>query len=333
MRALSIQRPGKAAVTDIARPNPAPGEVLIRVSTCGVCGTDIHIYRGDYIGTYPIIPGHEFSGIVELAGKGSTRCEPGTKVAVEPNIACHTCEPCLSNRQNFCENWSAVGVTRPGGMAEYVLCPESAVFPIGSLSFETAAFMEPVSCILHGLSKLTIRPGDRVAVIGAGPIGLQVARTIAALGAGTLTLAERNTERLAFAQSSGIGQCAEDARALASDTYDVVIEAAGVPKLMPELLRITRFGGSILLFGVAPKDMPATVEPFTIFRKGLSIHGSYTSVRNSYQALRLLQEGRVAVADLITHRLALEEFEHGVDCLEQGTNGVMKVMMVPEQIN
>lgn len=328
MKALSIEKPNTAAVLEQEKPSPGPGELLIRVSLCGVCGTDVHIFRGEYIGSYPIVPGHEFSGTVEAVGAGVKRFKASDRVAVEPNIACNNCEACLNKRQNFCHNWQAVGVSMPGGMAEYVLCPESAAFDIGSLPFESAAFMEPLSCVIHGLNKLSIQAGDRMAVIGAGPIGLQIARVARSMGACTIVMADRNADRLKFAQdSASANETLDDTAALNNDMYDVVVEATGAPVLISEALRAARPGGQVLLFGVAPQGKMAQVEPFNIFRKGLSIHGSYTSVCNSSQALQLLQSGAVKLDDLITHRLPLSRFEHGVECLEQGREGVMKVML------
>ena len=171
MRAAKVNQPGQMQMVEIPCPEPAPDEVLIRVMASGICGTDVHIFRGEYLGDYPVIPGHEFSGVVEAVGGRVTRFKAGDRVAVEPNIACDNCEACLNNRQNFCLNWSAVGVTRPGGMEQYTTAPEKVTFDIGDLSFEQAAFMEPLSCVLHGLERLGPDLADKVAILGAGPIG------------------------------------------------------------------------------------------------------------------------------------------------------------------
>src|SRR5512144_3137733 len=111
MKALVIEKPGKALTRDVAPPLPGPNDVLIKVAACGICGTDVHIYRGEYLGSYPITPGHELAGTVAAVGADVHRWHPGDRVAVEPNIACNNCPACLSNRQNFCESWQGVGVT------------------------------------------------------------------------------------------------------------------------------------------------------------------------------------------------------------------------------
>lgn len=331
MKALSISRPGMSSVIDCEFPTPKGREVLIRVANCGVCGTDLHIFQGNYIGSYPIVPGHELSGTIEAVGPEVMAHEVGDRVAIEPNLSCGKCEACLQNRQNFCSNWQAVGVTLSGGMAEYVVTPEEAAFNIGQLEFETAAFVEPLSCVLHGISKLELEPGSTIAVLGAGPIGMQLVRTLRSLGAGWITVIDRNSERLAFAKKDGIEEVVRDATELPRDYFDIVVEATGVPALIPESLRLVRYGGEVLLFGVSPQGSTVDLEPYTLFRKGLSVHGSFTSVRNSYQAIRLLESGRVRVDDLVSHRLPLSAFEYGVSLIDGGEDSVMKVMMVPEK--
>ena len=147
-------------------PVPGPGEVLVKVAACGICGTDVHILRGEYLGDYPVIPGHEFAGEVVAAGDLVSRFRVGDRVAVEPNIACDNCEACLSNRQNFCLNWQAVGVTRPGGMAEYVVAPQKAVFDIGSLSLmrPPSSSRSPVSCMVSREPGSALVTGSRFLV-------------------------------------------------------------------------------------------------------------------------------------------------------------------------
>ncbi len=328
MRALCIEQPNAARVIETPDPQPGPGEVLIRVMASGICGTDIHILRGEYLGDYPVIPGHEFAGVVEAVGAGISRFRVGDRVAVEPNIACDNCDACLQNRQNFCRNWQAVGVTRPGGMAELVVAPEKAVFAIGALPFEAGAFVEPLSCVLHGIERARIRAGDRVAVLGAGPIGVLLLQVARLHGAGELTVVERQPARLAFA-ASWADHALDALDALEADAYDVVIDATGVIAVMERTLAAARYGGTVLLFGVPPAGAQLRLEAFTIFRKGLTVLSSFTSVRNSLQAVALLQSGRVDVTQLVSHRLPLTGFLEGVRLIETGADNVRKVLLCP----
>lgn len=329
MRAASIQQPGRLEVIDTPLPEPAPDEARIRVMASGICGTDVHIFRGEYLGGYPIIPGHEFSGVVEAVGSQVTRFQPGDRVAVEPNIACDNCEACLNNRQNFCKNWSAVGVTRPGAMAQYVTAPEKTIFPIGDLSFEQAAFVEPLSCVLHGLERLGPDLGDRVLILGAGPIGVLLMQGIRAQGASHITVVDRNAQRLEYAAQMGANSALEGFDALQRDAYDVVIDATGALAVMRRTVDFVRSGGKVLLFGVPPAGQALEIEAFQIFHKGLTVLSSFTSLRNSYQAIAMLQSGRIATGGLVSHRLPLEELARGIEIIEQGLEGVRKVQVLP----
>lgn len=329
MRAAVIEAPGKIIVTDVPTPVPGPHDVLIKVIASGICGTDVHIFAGDYVGSYPIIPGHELSGVVDAVGGEVRRFRRGDRVAVEPNIACDNCAACLNNRQNFCENWQAVGVTLPGGMAEYVVAPEKAVFDIGSMSFRHGAFVEPLACVLHGVERTDFRLGDRVLIIGAGPIGNLLTRSVLLQGACEITQVDKNPARLELARGAGAAITTASLDGLPMHAYDVVVDATGVPELMQQTLAFARYGGTVLLFGVPPQSAALTIAAFPIFRKGLTIRSSFTSVRNSIQAVRLLSNGAVDVASLVSHTLKLDDLALGVDLMQTGRDGVLKVLIAP----
>jgi 2-desacetyl-2-hydroxyethyl bacteriochlorophyllide A dehydrogenase len=329
MKAAIVLQPNRIETQEVPVPEPGPGEVRVKVLASGICGTDIHIFRGEYLGSYPVIPGHEFAGVIEKVGAAVTRFKGGDRVAIEPNIACDNCVNCLNNRQNFCLNWQAVGVTRPGGMAQYVTAPEKAVFDIGDLPFEQGAFMEPLSCVLHGLERLDLDVAASVAILGAGPIGCLLLQVIRARGAAEVTMVDKNIARTDFARRLGADSVLTSLDDLPRDTFDAVVDATGVIAVMSRTLEFARHGGKILLFGVPPSGKNMTVEAFPIFRKGLTILSSFTSLRNSYQALDMLKSRRVVLDELISHRLPLEGLERGIQLLEGGLEGVKKVMIVP----
>jgi D-arabinitol dehydrogenase (NADP+) len=328
LKALQITKPHELKMVTLERPEPGAGEVLIKVMASGICGTDIHILEGEYMGAYPVIPGHEFAGVVEKVGQAVSRIKVGDKVAVEPNIACDNCSYCLNNQQNFCENWQAVGVTLPGGMAEYVIAPEKAVFNIGELEFEEGAFVEPLSCVLHGVQKTCIRLADRVVILGAGPIGILLLQAVKVQGAQSVTVVELDQARAEAAQAAGADQIYRSLDGLPKDAFEVVIDATGVIPVMKRTPEFTRKGGKILLFGVPPKTN-VEFDAFTLFLKGLTILTSYTSVRNSLQAIDLLKNKRINVKPLISHRLPLAEFEHGVNLIKNKQEHVKKVLITP----
>jgi 2-desacetyl-2-hydroxyethyl bacteriochlorophyllide A dehydrogenase len=329
MESVVIKKPREIFVMEKEIPEPGPGEVLIRVMASGICGTDVHIYQGEYLGDYPVIPGHEFSGVVTAAGSQVTRFKVGDRVAVEPNIACDNCSACLNNRQNFCLNWQAIGVTLPGGMEQYVTAPEKAVFGIGELPFEQAAFMEPLSCVVHGVERAHIELADRVAILGAGPIGDLILQMARLQGAAHVTMLENNPGRAELARSLGAERVVERMEDLQPDAYDVVIEASGAIPVMNRAIDFARHGGTVLLFGVPPSGKNMEFEAFKVFRKGLTLLSSYTSVRNSFQAVDLLQSGQVKVEPLISHRLPLKELPGALEMIAAHDPAVKKVIILP----
>jgi D-arabinitol dehydrogenase (NADP+) len=334
MKAVTIEEPGKISVRETEKPTAGQGEVVLRVKACGVCGTDSHIFKGEFLGSYPIVPGHEISGIIEEAGEGVGDFIIGERAALEPNISCGRCAMCQRNEQNFCLNWEAIGVTLPGGMAEFVKTPVSQLFRIGEMSFEIAAFVEPLSCVLHGIERVGIRAGDEVAILGAGAIGNLLMQAAKLSGASRVVMADIVEQRLQLAAAMGadeIANTSDGAEVLLKgkpEGFDVVIEATGSPAIAAKLPELARRGGRILLFGVCPDDATVTWSPFEIYRKGLSIHSTYTSVRNSIAAVRLLQEGAVRVEELVTHRFSLEAFDQAMETAGNPGESV-KIQIVP----
>jgi 2-desacetyl-2-hydroxyethyl bacteriochlorophyllide A dehydrogenase len=329
MESIVIQKPRDIIVREREVPEAEPDEVLIKVMASGICGTDVHIFRGEYLGDYPVIPGHEFSGVVAAVGSQVKRFKAGDRVAVEPNIACDNCSQCLNNRQNFCLNWQAIGVTLPGGMEQYVTAPEKAVFDIGDLPFEQAAFMEPLSCVVHGVERARIELADKIAILGAGPIGdlmLQMARI---QGAAQVTMLESNPGRADLARELGADLVFERMEDLKLNAYDVVIDATGVIPVMSRSIDFARNGGAVLWFGVPPTGKNIEFEAFKIFQKGLTLLSSYTSVRNSFQAIGLLQSALVKVEPLISHRLPLKELPSAFEMIINHDPMVKKVIMLP----
>ncbi|MCW4013534.1 MAG: zinc-dependent alcohol dehydrogenase family protein [Candidatus Bathyarchaeota archaeon] len=329
MKAAQITEPNKIETIDTPIPTPIDDEVIIKVMASGICGTDIHILRGEYMGEYPIIPGHEFSGVIESIGSAVTRFKPGDRVAVEPNIACDNCFHCLNNRHNFCLNWSAVGVTRPGGMAQYVTAPEKSVFDIGELSFEYGAFVEPLSCVLHGVERLGPDLASKIVIVGAGPIGILLLKVLNLKGASEIVVVDTNVSRANFAKEMGASQIFTDLDDVPKDVFDVMVDATGVIPVMNRCTEFVRPGGKVLLFGVPPMGAKLSLEAFPIFSKELTILSSFTSVRNSYQALDLLKQGRINLEGLISHKLPLEELQHGIELIERGAENVKKVLIQP----
>ena len=211
-----------------------------------------------------------------------------------------------------------------------VAVPEKAAFGIGDLPFRSGAFVEPLSCVLHGVLRAGFTLADRVLIMGAGPIGILLLKSILLEGASEIAVVDKNEARLALAKKSGASTAYSSFDALSPDAYDVVVDATGVPAVMERTLAFVRYGGRVLLFGVPPSGSKVSLDAFAIFRKGLTLLSSYTSVRNSIQAIRLLQSGRIDVSSLVSHELPLSDFRRGIELIEEGKEGVLKVIIRPD---
>jgi 2-desacetyl-2-hydroxyethyl bacteriochlorophyllide A dehydrogenase len=314
MRAIVFDAPKRVALKQVPYPQPAPDEVIVRVMACGLCGTDRHLYAGDFPAHYPLIPGHEFSGVVAAVGSAVKRWHTGDRVIVDPNIACGECYFCRTAQINHCLNHQAIGVTRDGAFAEFVAAPARNVFAIGNpLSFEEAALVEPLACVVYGLRRLQLQTGDWVLIFGAGPIGLMLMQCCVRGGAASVTMVDLDEPRLAVARSLGATHAInarEQTTALeeiAPYGFDAVIDATGVPSVVEGGVSRVKSGGKLLLFGVCPEDAKISIRPFEIYRRDLSVIGT-CALRCSFDpALELIQNGVVQVKPLLRPMVSLDE--------------------------
>jgi 2-desacetyl-2-hydroxyethyl bacteriochlorophyllide A dehydrogenase len=216
-------------------------------------------------------------------------------------------------------------------MAEYTVVPENAVFNIGDLPFKYGALVEPLSCVIRGVERARIKLGDKVLIIGAGPIGILLSKMIQLQGASEITQIDKNKSRLELAKQSGAAYVGSSLDEAPKEAYDVVVDASGVTFLMEQSIYFVRKSGTVLLFGVPQKDAVLKIPAQFIFEREVSLVTTYTSVRNSIQAVRLLQSGALDASAMISHQLPLEDFVKGVETIEQGKEGVLKVVICPEK--
>src|SRR5579859_3329323 len=278
MEAAQIVAPEQTRVFEADKPTPGPDDVLIEVAAAGICGTDLHIFHGEYMAAYPIIPGHEFSGTVVAVGENVRRYKVGDRVTADPNIPCNRCPACQRNEPNQCENLSVIGVTRSGAFSQYVTAPEGNVFSIGDMPFDQAALIEPLACVVWGLKRVQVQPGDAVAIFGAGPMGCLLLQAIKHSGAANVVMTDSVPWRLEQAAALGatetvLADSQQGARlkALFPAGYDIVVDATGIPKVLEQTFQYTRARGKVWVFGVCPVGAPATFIPYDVFRKDLTI--------------------------------------------------------------
>ena len=316
MRASRLEKAGAMAMREVAKPVAGPGEILVRVLAAGICGSDRHMFKGEYPTAIPVTLGHEFSGLVESVGKGVTRFLGGELVTIDPNIACGTCPACRRAQPNLCERLTAVGVTRDGGFAEYAAVPEAQAFRLpDGLDPVHAAFSEPIACCLHAIDKARIKGGDSVAILGGGVIGLLMVQLARLEDASTIILVTRQESRRAVALALGATHALDpsatdtvaEIKALTGGGVDVTLECAGVPETFQTGLAMTRRGGAFVLFGVAPAGMAVSVTPFDLLVSEVDLRPAYLNPFTHERASKLVASGKLDLDRLVTRTIGIED--------------------------
>ncbi|CAM3825327.1 zinc-dependent alcohol dehydrogenase family protein [Cohnella lubricantis] len=311
MKALVIEKPHQAVMKEVPDPIAGAGEVVIRVERVGICGTDFHIFEGEFLSPYPIIPGHEFAGTIHQLGEGVEGFGVGDRVTADPSLFCGRCAYCLTNRGNQCENWGALGNTVDGSMAEFVKVPVRNVVKIpDSMSMATAAFIEPMACVVHAMNRLQLQAGQSVLLFGAGAMGLQLVQSLSRLGAGKLTVVDVSDRKLELARSLGATESVNaksQADALAGRKFDVVVDATGIPAVIEKAMTHLGKTAKYLQFGVTPKDAQIRVNPFDVYHKDWTILGSMAINYTFLPAFEWVKEGRVQLEPLVSKVITLEE--------------------------
>lgn len=293
-------------------------EVMIQVKYCGVCGTDMHIYNGDggsFEVTPPLIPGHEFSGVVAKTGKKVTSVKTGDRVSGDPNDMCGECYFCKNAMQHFCTNNIGVGTTVDGGFAEYVIMREKQVYKFSEdLSFIEAAMAEPISCCLHGIDLCNIKSGCTVLVMGGGPIGMIMMQLAKNAGAARVIMSEPVEEKRELARKLGatktIDPLNEDVESVLMDyceNVDVVIECVGNIHTQADAVRFAGKGATIMYFGLASPEAAYPLKPDDVFKKELTITSSFINPYTFERALRVLESKTIELESLIANVIPLDD--------------------------
>jgi threonine dehydrogenase-like Zn-dependent dehydrogenase len=329
-------------VVDVPEPgDPGAGEVVVRPEAVGLCGSDFHYFLGD-IGAiedpsllYPRIMGHEFSAIVEAVGPDCPAGpRTGERVAVWPVTACGGCYPCRVGRPNVCANINLIGVHRDGALQELLRVPAAQVFPVGDQDAAVAAFVEPASIAVRTVVRGRVAEGEKVVVLGAGPIGQAVALAATDRGASVL-IVDRLATRLEQGRASGADALAvepgagwiESAREWAGpEGPEVVVEATGVPALVRDAMEIVGHGGRVVVVGLSGDDAPLRVGDLP-FRELDLLGVSCCTADEFAEAVELVARRRDLVARLVTHEFLLEEAPQAIEYAIQHPLEVMKAVV------
>ena len=312
------------AVTDLPTPHAGPGELVLRNQVCGVCGTDVHIYHGEPGSADvnpPVVLGHEYSGEVVEVGEGVTGFAVGDHVTVDPNIYCGHCAYCENGKKQLCPSMEAIGVTRDGGFAQYSRIPASQAFKLEpTVPWEAAAMAEPLACCLHGIDLAGIQVGDKVCVVGGGAIGLLMVQLAKLSGASQIVLSEPNEKRRQVGLQLGANAALDPTRPDAQEAFaqvlgggaNVVIECVGNVPAVKSAFQFAGKGATVLLFSVPKVDATFDLPLFDVYKKELTIKGSFVNPDTHARAVALINSGKVDFGPIITHRFTLDQLPEAI---------------------
>ncbi len=335
MKAAVAYAPRDLRLEDVPEPQFGPTDVLLDVRTVGICGSDVHLFRGDHpYRVFPMIYGHEFAATVRAVGADVVNLEPGTPVVVEPLIACGTCYPCRVGRHNCCTTLQVLGVHRNGGLAQAVVVPAQRVYPVPTdLDPHVATLCEPFSIGMQAVARGGIDSADRVVVLGAGPIGLTVLAIAKQRGA-AVAVVDLLQSRLELARTFGADVLINGAHDdelhtvldwTGGDGASVVVEATGNVRAMESTVDLVAAAGRIVLVGVTTK--PITLPGVEFTRKELTILGSRNNASRFGDAVQFVTEHHHAVAAMITQHFVFDDVVQAFELADTQPDHVCKIVI------
>ena len=319
MKAIVYDAPRQFKYKEVPEPEIQSDDVLVRIDACGLCGTDLHIHEGEFAPNFPLIPGHEFTGEIVALGGSVKGLRQKQRVVGNSNESCGKCFYCMRGDFLLCLNLRAYGVTQDGGFAQFLRIKADRIFPIGNLTSREAVMVEPSACAVHGMEVLAMKPGSDVLLFGAGPTGQVLAQLLKLNGAGRLVVAAPPGPKLELA-----GRLAADEivpidrknpdrhrnrlRELNPTGFDYIVEATGSAFVCEDALQFVRRGGTLLVYGVYPETESVRFNPFDLFRREITIKGSFAQIDAFPRALAYLESGKIKVNEIVTDEFALEDW-------------------------
>ncbi len=329
--------PGKIEFREIETPVPKAGEVLIRIVKIGVCGSDIHVWHGKHPFTsYPVTQGHEVSGEIAALGAGVENLEAGQKVTIQPQVVCGKCYPCRHGKYNLCETLKVMGFQTTGVASEYFAVDAAKVTPLPQeMSFDEGAMIEPLAVAVHAVRKFGDMQGMRVAVLGAGPIGILVAQAAKGMGAESVLITDISDLRLEKARQCGVDFCVNTretdfGEAMVSsfgpDKADVIYDCAGNNVTMGQAIRCARKGSTIIL--VAVFAGMAEVDLAVLNDHELDLNTTMMYRNEDYlEAIELVRAGKVDLKPLISKHFAFRDYAEAYRYIDENRETTMKVII------
>lgn len=316
MKAIQFQRPGVVDLVDMEKPAPAPRWARIRVHAAALCMTDFAVLDGSIRANYPLVPGHEWSGVVDATGSDSDHAWVGRRVVADNELTCLECNYCRRGEWRRCAKYRQIGFHAPGGYAEYLLVPVRNLYEVpDSVSFEQAALLEPLSVALAVTTMAQTRLASTAVILGAGPIGLNCLAALKASGASRILCLDLRADRLKLACSWGATGTFKDTASLTKaaaqlhpEGTDIVVDATGNDEMIRFGASHARFGGTLVLAGYCEGRI-VEVRPDTIHLKNLRVLGGGNVWGFMGNAARCATDGIIRTEQMITHRYKLEDYE------------------------
>lgn len=306
-------------IEDRPLPEIKRDEVLIRVHACGVCGTDVHIYHGDEgVGKTPAgtVLGHEFAGEIAAVGENVTGWNVGDHVAVDPNKLCGVCRPCREGMGHFCEHMTGIGTTVDGGYEEYCAVPVSQLYRLSEkTTYEMGAMVEPLACAMHGMDLCQISTGSTVVIIGCGLIGQFMIQLARLKGAAKIAAIEPVPEKRCNALKLGADLVIDPENENVHDVLNShgftnvsnVIECVGKPETVSEAIEIAGKRSTVMIFGLTGPNDEIKLHPFELFKKELTIKGSFVNPYTTQRAIDMIESGKIDVESMVAEKAELSE--------------------------
>ncbi|KAF3036013.1 hypothetical protein E8E11_005486 [Didymella keratinophila] len=340
MKALQYSGPEKFAVVEIDVPSIGDDDVLVRISACGICGTDLHYHKGEFLAKWPLIPGHEAAGTIVAIGQNVRNVSIGDRVTADPMQPCLSCFHCTRRKPLLCSNLTAYGGNVPGGFAEYCRYPARQVHSIGSLPFLEAVLIEPAACATHGIERMQLEVGSRVLLFGCGPTGILLAQLIRLNGGSHLTIASKGGPKLDLAKKLGIAddyitisdspeQASADIdslRAANPHGFDTVIEATGAPPVLESSIDFVRKGGKLVVYGVYDDRVKIAWRPFQIWENEITILASFCSMQHMPPVLEYVAAGKITLEGIVDRTFRVEEWAEAMEVVRK--QGCVKAAIV-----
>jgi len=336
MKAMVLKAPTNLALEEVSTPEAREGQVVVRITNSGLCGTDLKIYKGAIPAKYPLIMGHEMIGEV-VRGEGADGIRPGDRVIIDPVLFCGTCFHCRIGQTNLCPNGGLIGRESNGGFAEYAVVPAGQVFRLpDSVDSRTAPLIQVATTCLHAQRLTPFFLGESVAVIGLGVSGQLHVQIAKARGAGKVIGISRSVYKNDLARELGAditfesrgGSVVEKVlEATNGRGADVVIECTGVMSALADAIKMVRFGGRLVLFGIMSQKEGALPFYDLYYKELMLINNRAATAQDFPVMIDLVARGVVKLEPLVTHHLTLGELETALEMVEDGAERRLKIIL------